>query len=236
MDDIEAIKREVREAYARTAELRLKGIDFADTLPNHLRGSDLLEDGSGQLACWQKTVECLGPKTSERYLDLGCGGGLYTYGLFRLPCKYYGIDFCPELVDQLNRSLSKEKLTNVISVIKADADSLPYNDRFFDLATCIGLLEYYPSAYRHQVLCELRRVLKHNGRAAVDYPNPLSPRIQDAMEIEAFRGSKIILEDLGDVERGLAECGFDILDRFSHRVMTVYIISPHMDWSQWGIT
>lgn len=236
MDDIEAIKKNVRDAYSRMVALRQKGLEFADTLPDHLRGSDLVGDLAGQLACWEKTMGYLEPKSGERYLDLGCGAGLHAYGLHKLPCKYYGVDFCPEMVDQANMGLTGKRWENVISIIKADADDLPYDDRFFNLATCIGVLEYYPPAYGREVLGELRRVLKHNGRAAVDYPNPLNPRVYDAMEIEAFRGCGVVLQDLADVERSLAESGFEIQERFSHQVMTVYVISPHTDWSQWGIS
>jgi len=235
VDDIEATKREVREAYTRMACLHQKGIDFRDTLPEQLRDLKVALDRAGQIACWQKTLEHLEPKPGERHLDLGCGAGLFTYELYKLPCKYYGVDFCQEIVDEVTRSLAKEKFSNVVSVLKADADDLPYDDRFFDLATCLGLLEYYPPEYRRKVLGELRRVLKNHGRAAVDYPNPLNPRIYDALQIEAFRGSRLFLEDLADVEKGVVECGFEIRERFAHHVMMVYIVSPYLDWTKWEI-
>lgn len=236
VDDIEDIKKEVREAYSKMVDLQQKGIKFADTLPDNLRQSSVARDSAGQLACWQKTLGCLEPRSGERYLDLGCGGGLHAYELYKLPCKYYGVDFCQAMVAEVNMGLSGRKWENVVSIINADADELPYDDRFFDLATCMGVLEYYPPDYRRRVLMELRRVLKHNGRAAVDYPNPLNPKIYDAMGIEAFRGSRIFLQDLAEVETELAECGFEVNEQFAHRVMMVYVITPHTDWTQWGIT
>lgn len=173
----------------------------------------------------------LDPKPLERYLDLGCCGGIHTVGLQNLPCKYYGVGGSPEVVERIKQALSKQE--NLISVIVGDADDLPYEDRFFDLATCIGLLSHHPPAYRPRVLSQLRRVLKHNGRAGVDYPNPLHPRIRDAAKMEELRGSPIYLEDPDQVERELCQAGFDIEEHFPHSAVVVYIISPHVEIPSW---
>lgn len=173
----------------------------------------------------------LDPKPLERYLDLGCCAGIHTSGLHHLPCKYYGVGDSSQMVERIKQKLSNQE--NLVSVIVGDADDLPYQDRFFDLATCIGLFSHHPPAYRLGVLSQLRRVLKHNGRAGVDYPNPLHPRLRDAVRMEERGGSPIYLEGLDQVERELCRAGFDIEEHFSHSAAVVYVLSPHLEIPSW---
>lgn len=81
-------------------------------------------------------------------LDVGCGGGLRLLAFRRRGIQVQGVDFRPETVEQLRRTLG-------VPAVCADASRI--TDRFpsasFDIITCFHLLEHLPDAQQFLRSC-----------------------------------------------------------------------------------
>jgi ubiquinone/menaquinone biosynthesis C-methylase UbiE len=77
---------------------------------------------------WEVLVRLLG-KGSGSLIDVGCGTGSYAPGLATLGWEYTGVDASE---DMLRRARAKG-----VTVIQADATSLPFEDASFDAAVSV---------------------------------------------------------------------------------------------------
>jgi SAM-dependent methyltransferase len=101
-----------------------------------------------------------------RYLDLGCSAGMYTRNLAaKLGSRddIVGIDIAPSMLKEAARR-AKDNDTNP-SLVRADAENLPFTDASFAGAICGGSLNEFGDPAR--VLRETRRVLAPGGRLAI---------------------------------------------------------------------
>ncbi|MEM2045958.1 MAG: class I SAM-dependent methyltransferase [Candidatus Bathyarchaeia archaeon] len=100
-----------------------------------------------------------------RLLDIGCGfGGIaLTLKSFLELTEAYGVD--------IDENAVKEASERGVIACKLDAskETLPYPDNFFDLVTCFGVLDYFPT-FDFTIL-EACRVLKSRGYICVTLPN-----------------------------------------------------------------
>lgn len=91
-------------------------------------------------------------------IDVGCGNGDFTTDLAK---KYshleriVGIDFLREMLNICKKK--KSKVDNV-SYVEADILKIPFNDRSFDVCTCINLLHHIHIDDFENVLYELTRI------------------------------------------------------------------------------
>jgi ubiquinone/menaquinone biosynthesis C-methylase UbiE len=79
----------------------------------------------------------LNPRSGERVLDIGCGGGYHLEFMSRLGLDVTGIDASPYMIN-----LAAERLGNRCSLNRGMAEDLPYEDNEFDLAVLINTLEF----------------------------------------------------------------------------------------------
>jgi ubiquinone/menaquinone biosynthesis C-methylase UbiE len=108
-------------------------------------------------------------------LDVATGTGNYLIEMAKKGALCYGIDISQKMLERLKFKIKQESLEEYVKDIReGEADSLPYQNNFFDLVTCIGLFEYYPIEYTLTVLREISRVLKHGGRCFIDISNPVT--------------------------------------------------------------
>ncbi|NDD59090.1 MAG: 3-demethylubiquinone-9 3-O-methyltransferase [Chlamydiae bacterium] len=92
-----------------------------------------------------------------RVLDVGCGGGLLSVPLALQGHLVTGIDLSEK---SLIWAKSQDS-TQSIEFLKADAQSLPFPDSFFDVVCAMDLLEHVPCP--EKVIKESARVLKPGG-------------------------------------------------------------------------
>jgi SAM-dependent methyltransferase len=110
-------------------------------------------------------VEYAQPKPGMRVLDLASGTGEPAISLAMLvgaQGRVTALDRSPELLEIATRRAEERGLDN-FSTQEADAQSLPFENDCFDLATCRFGVMFFPDALL--ALQELDRVLRKNARA-----------------------------------------------------------------------
>lgn len=98
-----------------------------------------------------------------RILDVGCGVGMYVRHLGIYSDQVYGVDVDPEKVEEASKTLPNIEV--------AAAESLPFDDGFFDVVLLHEVLEHVDDDLRS--VAEAWRVLAPGGRIVVFVPNRL---------------------------------------------------------------
>lgn len=108
----------------------------------------------------------------KKVLDVGCGGGQYMEYFLSKNAKTIGIDYSEKMIDMAKEYLEGNKKSR-FSLIKADANNLPFPSNTFNLVLSIGLLEYLSKP--EKALSEIHRVLKKGGLAIMSFSKKESP-------------------------------------------------------------
>lgn len=190
-EDLKSHLKTIANGYDLTVEQHKQGIDPYASLPEKLKSMvEEIHESESPLCCssnYSGYKVFLQPKTGDRFLDLGCCANLFNYGLESWPSKYYGVDISEKLISAM-KGYTKRKGISIGGLFVSDASQLPFKNAFFDIAACIGVLEYYDDSYIKLVLNELYRVLKPGSRAVLDIPNEEHSQFQSMMEIEEHLG------------------------------------------------
>ncbi len=86
-------------------------------------------------------------------LDIGCADGRFTFKIAEKFYKIFGIDISSEMLSQAKQSQEEQKVSNVFFQ-QAEAEKLPFQDRYFDIIYS----RRGPSPY-----AEIGRVVKPGG-------------------------------------------------------------------------
>ena len=100
--------------------------------------------------------------TGSIVLDVGCGSGLFFYEVAGKTETVIGVDVSHKL---LQKAKEKADVLGNVSVLQADADHLPFCDKFFDGTFAFTILQNMPRP--GETLKELRRVSKIEGKMVV---------------------------------------------------------------------
>jgi ubiquinone/menaquinone biosynthesis C-methylase UbiE len=95
-------------------------------------------------------------------LDVGCGSGLFFKEAATQADVVVGIDVSCKL---LLKAKEQARAFGNVFVLQADADHLPFTDKFFDSIFAFTVLQNMPKP--PETLCELKRVAKFGGRVVV---------------------------------------------------------------------
>ena len=114
-------------------------------------------------AVLEQVTECIVRLTSAtadtKFFEPGIGTGRIAVPLIQKGYSYTGVDISEKMMDELRSKM--QGVPNNLTLLKADATSLPFEDNYFDLTLTVHLLHLIP-AWR-TVLAEIRRVLKPDG-------------------------------------------------------------------------
>lgn len=96
-----------------------------------------------------KIVDFLDIKPNDKVLEIGCGtGGLAQY----IDCDYIGIDYSVTSIRRCMEFFQKP-------AIYAEANDLPFKDKYFDKCFAYGCFFYFPSMeYVREAVAEMKRV------------------------------------------------------------------------------
>jgi ubiquinone/menaquinone biosynthesis C-methylase UbiE len=130
------------------------------------------------------------PPRGGAVLDVGCGTGSHLEMYQRYGCRLHGIDTSQSMLE-----LAKARLGESAELRLADATHMPYEARFFDLVICMLALHEMDDGVRSEVIGEIKRVIKRDGRILfVDF-HPGRPR-----SFDGWRSKLVIL--LSEVAAG----------------------------------
>ena len=102
------------------------------------------------------------PQKDDVVLDVGCGGGFFTYGIAKV-CQCVGIDW--NISDNLSYAMSK--LSSVV-YMKADVQKMPFKEGSFDKILLSSVLQMVEDDWA--LLKECYRVLKEDGVLVLSVP------------------------------------------------------------------
>ena len=128
----------------------------------------------GQDRRWRKAmVSATNAWPSARVLDVATGTGLVAAELVRrYGCSVVGLDQSDAMLARARRRLARERqLADRIELVRAEAETLPFEDRSFDAVTAGYLLRYVDDP--GGTIRELARVVKPGGTiASLDFGVP----------------------------------------------------------------
>jgi ubiquinone/menaquinone biosynthesis C-methylase UbiE len=112
------------------------------------------------------------PTKGMNILDVGCGTGSHLELYHRFQCHLHGLDLSPSMIN-----VAKKRLGSTAQLTLGDATAMPYENEKFDLVISMLSLHEMPAETRSEVLVEIKRVLKKEGRILlIDYhPGPYKP-------------------------------------------------------------
>ena len=109
-------------------------------------------------------LETLEVEKGDVICDMGCGNGFYTLELARLTGdegKVYAVDIQQQMLDLLEERADEAGIDNIVPTLGTVVDpKLPEGE--LDLIVCVDV--YHEMSHPEQMLAEMRRALKPDGR------------------------------------------------------------------------
>ena len=106
----------------------------------------------------------------ETILEIGFGTGYALMNIAKLVGKnnyVYGIDISPKMVELTNKKIKSRSLADRVKLTCGDALKLPYYNNKFDVIFLSFTLELFDTPEISEILKEIKRVLRPNGRLGV---------------------------------------------------------------------
>jgi len=110
----------------------------------------------------KRVISLLDLREGQHFLDIGCGTGWavrYAASTVESKGEFYGIDISPKMIEKARENCGS---CENIHFYKADAETLPFENDFFDFIICTNSFHHYFSPSK--ALAEVYRVLKPGGR------------------------------------------------------------------------
>lgn len=183
----------VAQSYDRTIDLGRKGVNLYAELPDYIINDPdypaykaELEDrpGGSENA---DIIKYLAPNRNMKFIDLGCALNLMFKGYDQWPSTYHGVDISENTIELLKEFAAKNKIP-IGTLYCGSIHETPFQDSYFDIGACIGVLEYFEKDFVSKALQEAHRILKPEGKFVLDIPCIDSPTGRVMMKIEEFMG------------------------------------------------
>jgi demethylmenaquinone methyltransferase/2-methoxy-6-polyprenyl-1,4-benzoquinol methylase len=149
-----------------SSELKREALDLFAPLPRHYdRVAAILS--FGQDPRWrQEMVGAVGASANDRVLDVATGTGMVAQALVRrYGCEVVGLDQSAQMLDGARAKMEGDPtLASRMSLVRGEAERLPFADGEFDHLTFTYLLRYVEDPGK--TMRELARVVKPGGRVA----------------------------------------------------------------------
>lgn len=110
-------------------------------------------------------LEGLQLSAGDRLLEVGCGGGAFLKDALESGCSAAAVDHSPELLKVAAEQNEDAVASGRLTLLKSEADALPFPDRSFTAAVMTGVLGFLPDA--PATFREIHRALRPGGRFAV---------------------------------------------------------------------
>jgi 2-polyprenyl-3-methyl-5-hydroxy-6-metoxy-1,4-benzoquinol methylase len=150
------------------------------------------------------TIEHCEPVKDRKFLDVGCGNGMYSLELARRgAAKVVGIDIAEVMIDLCRKSSQEKGLDDTCTFIQTDL--LDYNpDTKFDVSYGIGLFDYISDP-----LPVLKRMCEvSTDKAIMAFPRLWTWRAPVRKVRLARKGCDVYFYSKARIEQLLREAGF----------------------------
>jgi len=150
------------------------------------------------------TIENCKPIEGRRFLDVGCGNGLYSVELGKKGAAgVLGLDISPVMIERCRQSASKEGLEDCLSFIQTDL--LQYEpDSNFDVSYGIGLFDYISEPL--PVLRKMREVT--TDKVILAFPRLMTWRAPVRKVRLRMKGCTVFFYSRSKINRLIREAGF----------------------------
>ncbi len=166
-----------------------------------------LETGKEERGNLQTNLEFLKQagvlKPSDRILEIGCGIGSVVFTLSEQGYDIMGTDISSEAINY-----GLKKYGNIHLEVQP-AESLPYEDKSFDIVLSFDLFEHIAATDVH--LNEVRRLLRPGGHYLFQTPNKYSNVVYETLRTKSLKWRQYhpSLHSPGQLRRRLAKHGFE---------------------------
>lgn len=184
----------IAQSYDKDIEYGKDGVNPYELLPesitNHKHYGDFVKsyDEVGSSDSKRKEIkDYLQARQGMKFIDLGCCLNLMFNDYDKWPSQYFGIDISKKTIDLLENVVQTRKL-DIGGLFCASVDQTPFDDEYFDIAACIGIVEYFDEEFLKDTIIESHRILRQKGKLVIDVPNIKSPLYEINQLIEAHIG------------------------------------------------
>lgn len=147
--------------------IRKKRQEFIDRTARRPHGEKAKRGYSHPVAHYKSfraILEKLQLDQTDRYVEIGCGGGVLLEQALETACSGAAIDHSSDMIE-----ITRERLKDVpperFQLVEGDAAQLPWADESFSAAACANMFFFVEEP--RQVLNEIFRVLQPGGRFAM---------------------------------------------------------------------
>jgi 2-polyprenyl-3-methyl-5-hydroxy-6-metoxy-1,4-benzoquinol methylase len=151
------------------------------------------------------TIENCAPVEGRRFLDVGCGSGVYSLELARKGAgNVTGLDIAEKTLEVCRRAAERERVVDRCHFLHTDL--LEYSaDSSFDVSIGIGLFDYISDPL--PVLKKMRQLT--TDRAIMSFPRLYTWRAPVRKARLSLRGCPVFFYTKGQISRLLEEAGFE---------------------------
>lgn len=147
----------------------------------------------GQDPRWRRMlVGVVDPRPGQRVLDVATGTGLVAAELAARGCKVVGLDQSEEMLAAARTRLAgAPALAERVTLVRGEAERLPFADAEFDALTFTYLLRYVDD--RQATMRELVRVVRPGGRIGmVEFGVPVAAPLRALWRVHTRLGLPLI--------------------------------------------
>lgn len=182
----------IEKSYDNAIELGRRGIDLYKDLPEYIKNDPdyplfqkMIREEGGSNSGRKEIKDYLSPNTNMTFIDLGCCLNLMFRGYDTWPSIYNGVDISSKTIQLLDEFATGRKLP-IGSLYCGSIHETPFDDNYFDIGACIGILEYYEKDFVASAIIEAHRIIKPYGKFVLDIPRIGSPECRIMMIIEEY--------------------------------------------------
>lgn len=109
-------------------------------------------------------LKLLNPRPSMKILDIGCGSGAFSNEIVSRGADWVGLDLSFKMLSfGRHPTGAHSRADEKMAWVNGSAKSLPFRDKVFDAAICVGMVNFYPQEQLPVFLEEMTRIIKPGG-------------------------------------------------------------------------
>jgi ubiquinone/menaquinone biosynthesis C-methylase UbiE len=147
------------------SEKREKFIDETARKPSAEEGRRRYKGPKGHYKSFSIILDMLNLRSDDRYLEIGCGGGVLLRMALEKAGSAAAIDHSPDMVDLSKQNNEPDVKNGRVEIVHGDAAALPWADNSFSAIASANMFFFVEQP--DTMLKEVYRVLSPGGRFAM---------------------------------------------------------------------